>query len=146
MPLGREREADAVDARGIVGEKAATVVAAIRQDVEYAAVAPIWIPHPVGYLQARDGSDRQLEVLRVRPGITSPATLAHRDEEAMLTGPDFEEKYRREILPAKLRIELDYLSERTLGTDVRILAQTAVALFRNPTTGDSTRGSSECRS
>ena len=50
-------------------------------------------------------SERQLEVLRVRPGITSPATLAHRDEEAMLTGPDFEERYRREILPAKLRIE-----------------------------------------
>jgi len=32
----------------------------------------------------------------------------------------------------KLRIELDYLSRRTVGGDMRILAQTAAALLRGP--------------
>ena len=72
----------------------------------------------------------QLQVLRVKPGITSPATILHRHEERMLTGPDWETKYRNEILPAKVQIELNYLSRRTLSRDLLILAQTAVALFR----------------
>jgi lipopolysaccharide/colanic/teichoic acid biosynthesis glycosyltransferase len=74
----------------------------------------------------------QRRVLDVKPGITSAATVLHRDEEAMLTGPDWERRYRTEILPEKLRIELEYLSRRTLGGDVRILAQTAAALLRRP--------------
>jgi lipopolysaccharide/colanic/teichoic acid biosynthesis glycosyltransferase len=77
-------------------------------------------------------SEAEREVLRVKPGITSLATLLHRHEEELLTGANFEERYRREIMPAKLRIELQYLSNRTLATDLRILAATAVALFRKP--------------
>ena len=84
-------------------------------------------------------------MLRVKPGITSPATVLHRHEEQMLTGPDWEETYRREILPAKLRIELDYLSRRTLSRDVLILAQTASALFTKPARLGANRGS-QCRS
>jgi lipopolysaccharide/colanic/teichoic acid biosynthesis glycosyltransferase len=71
-------------------------------------------------------------VLRAKPGITSLATLLHRHEEEMLVGPNWEETYRKKILPAKLRIELDYLSRRTLTGDLLILAQTARALFRTP--------------
>jgi lipopolysaccharide/colanic/teichoic acid biosynthesis glycosyltransferase len=74
----------------------------------------------------------QRRLLEVKPGITSPATVLHRDEERMLIGNDWEQRYRAEILPNKLRIELDYLSRRTLGGDLRILAQTAAALFRQP--------------
>jgi lipopolysaccharide/colanic/teichoic acid biosynthesis glycosyltransferase len=84
-------------------------------------------------------------VLRVKPGITSPATVLHRHEEEMLTGPDWEETYRTEILPAKLRIELDYLSRRTLSKDMLILAQTAFALFMKPARLVANRGS-QCRS
>jgi lipopolysaccharide/colanic/teichoic acid biosynthesis glycosyltransferase len=87
-------------------------------------------PEDPGYVRLYSADQRR--VLDVKPGITSPATVLHRDEEDMLTGPDWEQRYRTEILPNKLRIELDYLSQRTLGGDLRILAQTAVALLRRP--------------
>ena len=85
-------------------------------------------------------SRQQLQVLRVKPGITSPATVLHRHEEHMLTGPDWEQTYRNEILPAKLQIELNYLSGRTLPKDLLILARTAFALFGKPRRLDANRG------
>jgi lipopolysaccharide/colanic/teichoic acid biosynthesis glycosyltransferase len=95
-------------------------------------------PEDPGYVQSYSAD--QLRVLRVKPGITSPATVLHRHEEQMLTGPDWEETYRREILPEKLRIELDYLSGRTLSKDILILAQTASALFMKPARPGAKRG------
>jgi lipopolysaccharide/colanic/teichoic acid biosynthesis glycosyltransferase len=87
-------------------------------------------PRPEDPRYVSSYSQDQLQVLRVKPGITSPATVLHRHEERMLTGPDWETRYRNEILPAKVQIELSYLSRRTLSRDLLILAQTAVALFR----------------
>ena len=87
-------------------------------------------PRPEDPRYVRSYSRDQLQVLRVKPGITSPATVLHRHEEQLLTGPDWETRYRNEILPAKVQIELNYLSRRTLSRDLLILAQTAVALFR----------------
>ena len=81
----------------------------------------------------------------VLAGRTSAATVLHRHQEQMLTGPDWEETYRKEIRPAKLEIELDYLSRRTLSKDVLILAQTASALFTKPVRLGAHRGS-RCRS
>jgi lipopolysaccharide/colanic/teichoic acid biosynthesis glycosyltransferase len=87
-------------------------------------------PEDPGYVRLYSAEQRR--VLAVKPGITSPATVLHSDEEGMLSGPDWEQTYRKEILPEKLRIELDYLSRRTVSGDMRILAQTAVALLRRP--------------
>ena len=87
-------------------------------------------PRPEDPRYVKSYSQDQLQVLRVKPGLTSPATVLHRHEEQMLTGPDWETRYRNEILPAKVQIELNYLSRRTLSRDLLILAQTAVALFR----------------
>jgi lipopolysaccharide/colanic/teichoic acid biosynthesis glycosyltransferase len=87
-------------------------------------------PRPEDPHYVKSYSQDQLQVLRVKPGITSPATVLHRHEEEMLTGADWETKYRNEILPAKVQIELNYLARRTLSQDLLILAQTAVALFR----------------
>jgi lipopolysaccharide/colanic/teichoic acid biosynthesis glycosyltransferase len=89
-------------------------------------------PRPEDPRYVESYSQEQLRVLRVKPGITSPATVLHRHEEQMLTGPDWEARYRNEILPVKVQIELNYLSRRTLSQDLVILAQTAVALFRDP--------------
>ena len=52
----------------------------------------------------------QRHVLSVRPGITSPASIAYRDEERLIRahGGDVATVYREEILPAKLAIDLDY--------------------------------------
>ena len=98
-------------------------------------------PRPEDPDYVRSYSAHQRGVLRVKPGITSPATVLHRNEEQMLTGPNWEETYRKEILPAKLQIELDYLARRTLAQDLLILAQTACALFRKPEPSNPNRGS-----
>ncbi|HUP19085.1 MAG TPA: sugar transferase, partial [Gemmatimonadota bacterium] len=75
-------------------------------------------------------SAEQRRLLDVRPGITSPATLVHRREEALLPGPDWERLYVEEILPRKLAIELDYLDRRTLASDLAIMLRTVASLFR----------------
>jgi lipopolysaccharide/colanic/teichoic acid biosynthesis glycosyltransferase len=72
----------------------------------------------------------QRRVLNVRPGLTSPASLRFRHEEEMLAGESWERTYVQEVLPAKLRIELDYLEHRSMWRDLGIIAQTVVALVR----------------
>ena len=72
----------------------------------------------------------QKRILSVRPGITSAASIRYRHEEALLTGDDWEKRYVSDVMPAKLRIDLDYLDRRTTASDVGILWQTFLALFR----------------
>ena len=76
----------------------------------------------------------QLAVLGVRPGITGAAAVAYRHEETILSkATDVEQAYRLDVLPAKLALELAYLDGRRLSCDLRILAETAVAVFRRAT-------------
>lgn len=79
-------------------------------------------------------SDAQRAVLGVRPGITGAAAVAYRHEEAILAqADDVERTYRCEVLPAKLALELSYLNDRGLMTDLRLIAQTLLAVFRRAT-------------
>ncbi len=71
----------------------------------------------------------QRRALEARPGITSAASLAYRKEDQLLAVPDWESHYRCEILPAKLKIDLEYLSERTLHSDVMLILWTVRAMF-----------------
>jgi lipopolysaccharide/colanic/teichoic acid biosynthesis glycosyltransferase len=66
----------------------------------------------------------QRQVLTVRPGITGPASLRYRLEEELLVGPDWERTYIEEIMPAKLALELAYLRERSLRTDILMVLRT----------------------
>jgi lipopolysaccharide/colanic/teichoic acid biosynthesis glycosyltransferase len=68
-------------------------------------------------------------VLRVRPGITSPASLLYRDEESLLTGQEWRDEYVNRIMRDKLRIDLEWLDRRTFASDLRLLARTAASLF-----------------
>jgi lipopolysaccharide/colanic/teichoic acid biosynthesis glycosyltransferase len=72
----------------------------------------------------------QRRVLAVRPGLTSPASVRYRAEETLLAGADWEAVYLQQILPDKLRLELEYLQTRTAFSDLKILWQTALAVFR----------------
>ncbi|MBN1316035.1 MAG: sugar transferase [Anaerolineales bacterium] len=69
-------------------------------------------------------TDEQRRVLKVRPGITSPASVHYRNEEQLLDGPAWEEKYLNQVLPHKLQIELDYLTRRTFFSDLLVLIST----------------------
>jgi lipopolysaccharide/colanic/teichoic acid biosynthesis glycosyltransferase len=74
----------------------------------------------------------QRRVLAVRPGITSPASVHYRHEEELLctAGPNWEQVYVEEVMPHKLQMELDYLKRRTLWTDLGVIFETCMTLFR----------------
>lgn len=71
----------------------------------------------------------QRAVLNVAPGITSPASLRYCDEQALLTGADWETLYVKEILPAKLAIDLEYAKRPGLQRDLEVIAGTLKALY-----------------
>ena len=61
-------------------------------------------------------------VLKVRPGITDLATLVYRDEEQILaTSPEPAIYYRQAVLPAKLRLNEEYLPARSFGRDLKLI-------------------------
>jgi lipopolysaccharide/colanic/teichoic acid biosynthesis glycosyltransferase len=68
-------------------------------------------------------------VFTVRPGITGPAQLAFHDEAEGREGPDAERIYRETILPAKLKLDSDYLDRRSIRLDLAILVRTAAAIL-----------------
>ena len=73
------------------------------------------------------------QVLSVRPGITDLASLAYRDEsEVLARSSDPERVYVQEILPAKLQYACQYVRERSLWLDLRIISRTAAAVFSAP--------------
>lgn len=68
-------------------------------------------------------------LLSVRPGITSPASIAYRDEEAMLTSANILDEYLREILPTKLRLDYLYVRDRNFLNDLDIILWTFIVLI-----------------
>ncbi|MBN1120870.1 MAG: sugar transferase [Anaerolineae bacterium] len=71
----------------------------------------------------------QRQILRVRPGITSPASIRYRDEQSQLTGSDWETHYINEVMPEKLSIDLQYVQNVSFWLDLRILFETLFALL-----------------
>lgn len=65
------------------------------------------------------------KVLSVRPGITDSASIEFRNESALLAAAaDPEREYTEVVLPAKLRLAVDYVEHATLGRDLRLIALT----------------------
>ena len=77
-------------------------------------------------------SPEQRRVLDVRPGITSLASVRYRDEERLLRGADWERTYVTVVMPAKLRIDLDYVERQSLLLDARVLWSTARSFVKVP--------------
>ena len=73
-------------------------------------------------------TEEQRKVLTAKPGITGVAALEYSDEESLLRGDDWEETYRERIMPAKLKLEADYLARRTAWTDARLVVRTLCKL------------------
>ncbi|MFM8320528.1 MAG: sugar transferase [Chloroflexota bacterium] len=68
------------------------------------------------------------EVLSVRPGVTSPASVMYRDEESLLQKDRLMHVYLEEILPSKLRMDQLYVRHRSFSGDLDILFWTALVL------------------
>lgn len=70
-------------------------------------------------------NDDQLRVLSVRPGLTDPASLAYSNEEEILARyEDREKAYIEDIMPAKLRLNLSYIEQATITSDLRLIFKT----------------------
>lgn len=69
-------------------------------------------------------------VFSAKPGITGLAQLEYLDEANLLVGPDAEQRYRDQILPAKLRLDAEYLDRRTTLLDIKILLRTIRTVLR----------------
>jgi lipopolysaccharide/colanic/teichoic acid biosynthesis glycosyltransferase len=73
----------------------------------------------------------QRHVLSVRPGMASPAFIKYRHEEELLAAAseDVEQVYLTQILPEKLRMDLEYIEQQSFTLDLVVLIQAAFSLF-----------------
>jgi len=82
-------------------------------------------PDVPGYADRLEGEDRI--ILSVRPGITGPATVKYRDEEALLSRQPDAQRYNREVLwPDKVRINREYLRNSNFISDLKCLLRTVI--------------------
>lgn len=77
-------------------------------------------PDVPGYADQLKGENR--EVLRLRPGITGPASLKYRNEEDLLALQPDPQKYNDEVIfPDKVRINLYYLHNYSFVKDIQMI-------------------------
>lgn len=80
-------------------------------------------PDVPGFADRLEGEDRS--ILELRPGITGPATLAYRNEEALLASVSDPERYNREVVyPDKVWINREYMQNWSFWRDIRYILQT----------------------
>lgn len=82
-------------------------------------------PDVPGYADRLRGKDR--DILKLRPGITGPASLKYRDEEDILAGQSDPQKFNDEVIfPDKVRINLYYLHNYSFIKDIRMILCTVL--------------------
>jgi lipopolysaccharide/colanic/teichoic acid biosynthesis glycosyltransferase len=75
-------------------------------------------------------TDEQRKVLSVKPGITDRASIIYRNENELLAkAADPEQFYIKEVMPEKLKLNLTYVENNNLITDLQIILQTIRKLF-----------------
>ena len=80
-------------------------------------------PDVPGYADKLTGSDRA--VLKLKPGITGPASLKYRNEEELLAKQSDPIKYNDEVIyPDKVRININYMKHWSFLLDLKIIIYT----------------------
>ncbi|MCK5536576.1 MAG: sugar transferase [Bacteroidales bacterium] len=80
-------------------------------------------PDVSGFADILEGKERVL--LSIRPGITGPASLKYKDEEALLSRQQDAERYNKEVIwPDKVAINLMYLKNWSLKQDILYIVKT----------------------
>lgn len=75
---------------------------------------------------------KQLRVLDVRPGLTDYASIKFRNEGDILGKADnIEDIYIRILLPEKIRLNLEYIENRSLFIDLNLILSTLHHVFRS---------------
>ncbi len=73
-------------------------------------------------------ADVRADILSLRPGITSPASVLYRDEENLLQEDNVMDSYLHDILPDKLRLDRLYVHHHSFMGDLDILILTMIAI------------------
>lgn len=82
-------------------------------------------PDVPGYADNLEGDDR--EILRLRPGITGPASLKYRNEEELLAKVENPQEYNDKVIyPDKVRINRYYLHNYSFLKDVQMIVCTVL--------------------
>ena len=73
----------------------------------------------------------QMRVLSVKPGITDYASIVFSNENDLLgNAKNPEEVYINKILPTKLNLNLRYIEEQGISTDIKIILKTIKKILR----------------
>jgi len=82
-------------------------------------------PDVPGYADRLAGKERR--ILELRPGITGPATMKYANEEEMLARQPDPVTYSNEVIwPDKVRINLQYLEQRSFCLDLKLIVYTVL--------------------
>jgi lipopolysaccharide/colanic/teichoic acid biosynthesis glycosyltransferase len=85
-------------------------------------------PDVAGYADKLVGDNRV--ILKLRPGITGPASLKYLNEEVILANQENPKAYNDEVIyPDKVRINLDYYNNQTIWLDIKIIFATIFRIF-----------------
>lgn len=75
-------------------------------------------------------NEEQKKVLSVSPGITDVASIKYRNENELLEKADDPERYYVEnIMPDKISLNLEYIDQRSLLKDLKVILKTLSAVF-----------------
>jgi len=69
------------------------------------------------------------EILSVRPGITSPASILYHDEEKILSSTNLMGNYFKNILPDKMRLDRLYVRHHSFFSDIDVVFWTIAILI-----------------
>ncbi len=84
-------------------------------------------PDVPGYADKLQGEDRL--ILKLRPGITGPASLKYANEEEILAKVENPQQYNDDIIfPDKVKINLEYYYNHSFFGDLKLIFQT---IFRS---------------
>jgi len=76
-------------------------------------------------------NDEQRKVLSVLPGITDVASIKYRNENELLEkSEDPESYYIESIMPDKLKLNLDYIEQRSFANDLKVIFKTLSTIIR----------------
>lgn len=80
-------------------------------------------PDVPGYADKLEGNDRL--ILKLRPGITGPASIKYANEEEILATKENPKKYNDTIIfPDKVKINLDYYYSHSVLGDLKLILNT----------------------
>ena len=82
-------------------------------------------PDVPGYADQLQGEER--DILKLKPGITGPASLKYRNEEELLVSVENPAQYNDEVIfPDKVRLNLYYLKNYSFIKDIQMIVCTVL--------------------